>query len=145
MCNREKPLVIAVVGLSGSGKSTVGARLADRLNATLFQQDTTLIEPGKRRGPGFVAKFDLEEAAVIVDKLCAGIPVSYLGYSQVTRRRDQPITLLPRPVIIVEGVLALRIPGLRERADVKLWVEAPLAVCEARQLAAGKTMAGSRA
>ena len=131
----HEPILIAFCGLSGSGKTTRAQQMARQLDAVLFEQDWTLIEQAHRPGPHFKQKFDLAEADALIRALLDGRPAVCLGFDQVTRRRDMWIVLPPRPIIVVEGVLALHIPVVRERANVKFWVEAPLEVCEARQLA----------
>jgi hypothetical protein len=60
------------------------------------------------------------------------LDLSVLSYSQVSGTRDRQIALLPSPIVIVEGVLALHIPVVRDSSTVKLWIQAPLRIAEAR-------------
>lgn len=126
------PKMIALAGYSGCGKSTIAYRMSRKLGATLFQLDWTLIERDKRRSPDFIDKFDLQEAEEIIKKLCAFQPVTYLAYSQVTAKRDHRITLVPSHTLIIDGILSLLIPFVREHA-LTFFVDAPIETCEARQ------------
>ncbi|MFN8472536.1 MAG: AAA family ATPase [Anaerolineae bacterium] len=133
-------LLVVFVGQSGSGKTTLARLLAETMSAVVFEQDTTLIEQRNRRSPAFLDKFDLEAADAYVSALLAGQPVTYMGYSQITRRRDTPIALLPRPIIIVEGVLAGHLRVVCEYPNTRqFWIETSQAEADARQLARVET------
>lgn len=124
-----------VTGVSGCGKTTVAHDVGQPLNATIVSQDSTLIERERRSGPGFIEKWDLDMADRLLTQLLAHQSIQYMGYSQKTAKRDQWIALSSRPLIIFEGVLPFMVPAVRKYAALTFWVEAPLEVCEARQLA----------
>ena len=60
-----------------------------------------------------------------LDRLIAGEAVEKPTYSFETHSRlEATQTVEPRPVVLVEGILVLAEPALRERMDVKLFVDA---------------------
>ena len=136
---------ISITGLSGSGKTTLAKRLAERLDGTLVQQDWMLIPSARRSGPGVANKFDFDEGNHVITELYDGRRVSFLGYSQETGARDRQITLVPSHNLIVEGVLALHIPVVRDRSQIRFWIDTPLQLAEARQLARWRTEGWPRA
>lgn len=53
-----------------------------------------------------------------------GVPVEIPVYDFSTHsRRDQAIKVLPRPIILVEGILLLNDPELRKLLDLKVFVD----------------------
>jgi uridine kinase len=60
-----------------------------------------------------------------IDRLLAGEVVEKPTYDFSTHRRMVATERVePRPVIVVEGILVLAEPALRERMDIKLYVDA---------------------
>lgn len=135
----EPPVrIIVLTGLPGSGKTTIARDMARDLGALLFEQDTMIIERTKRPGPDFISKFAFDESEHLLTKLLRFRPIEYAGYSQTTGKRDQLITLTPKPLLIIEGVLALMIPLVQKCAKMTFWVETSPQVCETRQFARWK-------
>lgn len=61
-----------------------------------------------------------------LDELLAGRPIEKPVYNFTTHTRaPYTVRIEPRPVIILEGILVLAEPLLRERMDIKLYVDAP--------------------
>ena len=57
--------------------------------------------------------------------LKAGQPIEMPIYSYLTcSRAKETVTVLPKDVIIVEGILILNNPRLRDRMDIKIFVDA---------------------
>lgn len=130
---KQRPQLIVLTGFSGSGKSTVGETMSTQMDAALFPLDLCLIERDKRRNNSFLGKFAFQEADYLCTTLMAGHPITFTGYSQVTAKRDQEITIEPRPLLIVEGVLPFSVPVIQNSPHLAMWVHSPLSVCEQRQ------------
>jgi uridine kinase len=130
------PVVIGIAGGSGSGKTTVQRRVIDafgRGQIALLDHDSYYVDlghlPAKER-----ARFNFDhpralETSLMVeqlDRLLAGEAVEKPTYDFTThQRRRETERVEARPVIVVEGILVLGEPALRERMDIKLFVDAP--------------------
>jgi uridine kinase len=128
------PLVIGVAGGSGSGKTTVVSRIVDSLGP----DEVTVVEHDRyyRHHP----ELRLEERAALnhdhpnaletdllvrhVDTLRAGSRVEVPVYDFTRHARlERTDVKLPRRAIIVEGILILADKPLRERMEVKVFVD----------------------
>jgi uridine kinase len=130
------PVVIGIAGGSGSGKTTVQRRIIEafgRSQIALLDHDSYYVDlshlPAEERAQfNFDHPNALETDLMVqhLDRLLAGEPVEKPTYDFTTHsRRDETETVDPLPVVIVEGILVLGEPALRERMDIKLYVDAP--------------------
>jgi uridine kinase len=120
------PKIIAIAGGSCSGKSTLARYLCDSLgaqNCRLVCQDDYYHDIRDRGGVPTV-DFDVPEAldfTLLRDNLLAlkaGEPVALPRYDFTTHeRREATEPQPPRPFIVVEGILLLDQPELREVFD----------------------------
>jgi uridine kinase len=128
-------VVIGIAGGSGSGKTTVQRRVMERfgtrrialLDHDAYYRDLAHLAPEQRARFNFDHPDALETDLMVehVDRLIAGEPIQKPTYSFETHSRQEATeTIEPRPVILVEGILVLAEPDLRERMDVKLYVDA---------------------
>ena len=128
-------VVIGIAGGSGSGKTTVQRRIMDRFGTrriALLDHDA-YYRPLDHLAPEQRARFNFDHPDALetdlmvahVDRLLAGHAIEKPTYSFETHSR-LPATeaIEPRPVVLVEGILVLAEPALRERMDVKLFVDA---------------------
>lgn len=128
-------LVIGIAGGTGSGKTTVVNKIINSLPAgevavlpqDSYYKDSSHIPPEER------SKINFDEPAAIewpllVDQLQhlkAGKTIQVPTYSYITcTRQDVTVEVKPRDVVIVEGILVLNDPGLRNMMDVKVFVDA---------------------
>ncbi|MDE6268629.1 MAG: uridine kinase [Muribaculaceae bacterium] len=128
-------LTIAIAGGTGSGKTTVVNRIIDSFKAgevAVLPQDNYYRDlshlPMEER-----SKVNFDEPAAIewsllnahLRRLKEGFPIEMPTYSYLTCTR-QPETILvePRDVVIIEGILVLTDPELRELVDIKCFVDA---------------------
>ena len=139
-------MIVGIAGGSGSGKTTFGRMLEDALGVRasgILSQDSyyrDLHEYFDRDG-GLV-NFDHPESIEFellvehLDQLKAGRVVEVPRYDFATHQRlDQTTTFAPRSVVIVDGILILSQPALRERLNISVYIDTAEAVRFARRLA----------
>ncbi|MCD6112237.1 MAG: uridine kinase [Bacteroidales bacterium] len=128
-------LIIGIAGGSGSGKSTVVKKIVANLpenSVTIIPQDAYykdnghLSEEAKRKinfdHPSSI-EFDL--LTKHIDLLMQNKPIEMPIYSYLTcARSKETIEVQPTKIIIVEGILILTNPELRERFGIKVFVDA---------------------
>ena len=128
-------LIIGIAGGSGSGKSTVVNKIAASLPAesvAIISQDAYYKDKGHlSQEEKLKINFDHPSAIEFnllikhLDLLKVGQAIEMPVYSYVScARSKETITILPTRVIIVEGILILNSPRLRDRMDIKIFVDA---------------------
>jgi len=128
-------LIIGIAGGSGSGKSTVVNKIASSLpvgSVAIISQDAYYKDNGhltqeEKQKINFDHPSAIEFNLLIkhLDQLKAGHPIEMPIYSYLTcARSKETVTILPKGVIIVEGILILNSPRLRDRIDIKIFVDA---------------------
>ena len=128
-------VVIGIAGGSGSGKTTVQRRVMERfgprrialLDHDAYYRDLAHLAPEQRARFNFDHPDALETDLLVehLDALLAGGSVEKPTYSFETHSRlADTETVEPRPVLLIDGILVLAEPALRERMDVKLYVDA---------------------
>ena len=148
MLHREKgvlgkPLVIGIAGCSGSGKTTLARELATQLDATLFPldlyyRDLSQFPLDSRHKRNFDHPDSLESELIIehVSALARGEAIERPVYDFKTHSRvvGSFETMVPKDVVIVEGILALHYPELVDCYGFSIYVDAPDDVCLARRI-----------
>ncbi len=128
-------LIIGIAGGSGSGKSTVVKQIIKRLpkdSVTVIPQDSYYkdnghLSPEERARINFDHPSSIEFSLLIkhLDELSEGNEIGMPIYSYLTcARAAETIPVHPCEVVIVEGILILTNPRLRERFDIKIFVDA---------------------
>ena len=130
----DRPLVIGIGGGSGSGKTTIAEALIREIGepaCTLilhdsYYRDLSQLPLAQRAAQNFDHP-DALETELLVDHLrglLAGRAIEKPAYD-FTRHLRRPETerVEPRPVVVVEGVLVLSDPELRELLDLKIYVD----------------------
>lgn len=128
-------LIIGIAGGTGSGKTTVVKKIINSLplgEVAVLPQDAYYKDsshvPVEER-----SKINFDEPAAIewslltahLKELKAGRPIEMPTYSYLTcTRGPETVTVAPRDVVIVEGILVLCDPELRDMLDVKVFVDA---------------------
>jgi uridine kinase len=126
--------VIGVAGGTGSGKTTITSAIAAAVGderLTLIPHDSYYfgwghLPPEERALVNFDHPASLETSLLVghIDRLAAGEPVGIPIYDFVEHRRlERAEHVEPRDIIIVEGVLVLSEPSLRERMAFKIYVD----------------------
>ncbi len=131
---RPQPFLIGVAGGSGSGKTTVAERLAGligerslallRLDAYYCDNGHLPLEARAAINYDHPDAFDWKLLIDHVDALAAGDPVDVPVYDFATYERSPERTRIePARVVVVEGILVLYDADLRERFDLKVYVD----------------------
>lgn len=128
-------LIIGIAGGTGSGKTTVARKLAERLHNHVvvvsqdsYYKDQSHLPLEERQKLNFdhpnAIDFDLLTAQL--QELKAGRDIEQPVYSYITcsRSETETVHLSPAPVIIVEGILIFTCKKLMEEMDIKVYVDA---------------------
>ena len=128
-------LIIGIAGGSGSGKSTVVKQIMKKLpkdSVAVIAQDSYYKDNGhlsseERAKKNFDHPTSIEFSLLNkhVDLLRGGKTIDMPIYSYLTcARAKETIPVEPKEVVIIEGILILTNPKLRERLDIKVFVDA---------------------
>lgn len=128
--------MVGVAGGSGSGKTYFAKALARRLGrdrcAILYQDSFYFDQSKKFDRDGGVVNFDHPESidfALMTEKLGQlkqGQAVEIPVYDFVTHtRKPETESVLPKPVIIVDGILIFHDERLRQLLDERLYFDTP--------------------
>lgn len=128
-------LIIGIAGGTGSGKTTVVHQIMNQLPLTEvgvlsqdhYYRETHHLSYEERAKINFdhPRAIDFELLAEHLKELKAGNSIEQPVYSFVTHNRtDDTIHTHPRKVMIVEGILILADPKIRELFDIKIFVHA---------------------
>ena len=97
------PGPIVVMGVSGSGKSSVGAKLADCLEAIFVEGDS--LHMSSPTGQSYSAKLDGTEAPYMGDPGTTSVSVKQLGKNtlQETDKRDGKVISVAKMTVAADG------------------------------------------
>jgi uridine kinase len=128
-------LIVGIAGGTGSGKTTVVNKLMDVLPGgevvvipqDSYYKDNSDIPLEERQKINFDHP-DSVEFTLLIDhlkQLKKGKSIEMPIYSYLTCvRAKETITIKPAKVVLLEGILILADPGLREMLDIKVFVDA---------------------
>ena len=133
----HRPMLVGIVGGSGSGKTSVAVELVDRLRTR--DVVTMLLDMDAYYAPLEVVKgrfgdqpvnwdhphaFDLELMAVHLTALHRGESIRKPRYDfTLSDRTGWEDPLPPGQVVILEGLLLYALPELRDQLDIKIFVD----------------------
>jgi uridine kinase len=130
---RHRPLLIGVVGGSGSGKTTVARAIYDFLgrDAAFIDQDAYYLDLGhlaleERRLVNFdhPDAFDTDLLVEHLRQLQAWEPIRKPTYDFAAHTRAEAVVeIAPRDVVLVDGILLFADPRLRSLFDIKIFVD----------------------
>ncbi len=130
----DRRLVIGICGGTGSGKTTI----ADRIIGALSEQDVLVLQqdhyyrdlphlPLDERAKQNFDHPDSMDTALLTEhvrQLREGKTVERPVYDFTQHRRvARTVRLLPRPALILEGILIFEYKALRELMDIKIFVD----------------------
>ncbi len=127
-------VVLGIAGGTGSGKTTVARAIIDRIGAEnvaylehdSYYHDLRHLPLEARREVNFDHPDAFDTALLVehVKALRAGQDVETPIYSYVDSiRLDETRTVQAKPLVVVEGILVLENPALRELMDIKIFVD----------------------
>lgn len=129
-----KTVLIGIAGGTGSGKSTFTNRLKAEFKddvAVLYHdnyyraQDDISFEERKKVNYDHPAAFETELLLEQLKELKEGKTIQCPVYDYTLHTRsDQTVTVEPRKIILLEGILVLADERLRNLMDVKVYVDA---------------------
>jgi uridine kinase len=134
MHTRATPLVIGIAGGSGSGKTTLAEIVLERVGKEriayiphdAYYKDLSHLEPKQRITVNFDHPDSLETDLLVEHiqalKLGQLIEMPVYDFKSHTRK-NETITILPKQVIMVEGILIFADRLLRQVMDVKVFVD----------------------
>lgn len=128
-------LIIGIAGGSGCGKTTVVREIIKRLpknSVAVIPQDAYYWDNGhlsaaEKLSINFDHPNSIEWSLLVehIDALRRGESIEMPVYSYIDcARLNETITIEPRKVIIVEGILIYSDPALMQRLDIKVFVDA---------------------
>jgi uridine kinase len=132
----DAPLVVGIAGGTASGKTTVARRIREALKVApvaFIDQDSYYrslsdLSLEERREVNFdhPDAFDTDLLVAHLQALKAGQSVEKPVYDFVESLRDptRTVTVEPAEIILIEGILVLHMPQVRELLDVKIFVDA---------------------
>lgn len=134
MSKRASPLVIAIAGGTGSGKTTVANVILGRVGAhhiaylphDAYYKDLTDLPPAQRAEINFDHPNSLDTDMLVrhVRELKENRPIELPVYDFKTHSRtSRTVPINPQPIIIVEGILIFVEAKLRQLFDVKIYVD----------------------
>lgn len=126
--------IIGIAGGTGSGKTTVVKRIVEALPPHFvavvpldsYYNDTSHMTEEERRAINFdhPDAFDWKLLVQHVKQLRSGVAVEQPTYSYLKSNREKAtVHVEPRPVIIIEGIMALLNKQLRDMMDLKIFVD----------------------
>jgi uridine kinase len=149
MPNTSDCLVIAIAGASASGKSLIANTIFNELKSDLgetkiaiisedcYYQDQTDLPMEERIKTNYDHPNSLDHELLIthLKALIDGKAVDIPEYCYTTHNRLSSTTHIePKKVIILEGILLLSRPELREQLHASIFMDTPLDICLLRRL-----------
>ncbi len=126
-------MIIGVAGGTGSGKTTLAKHIADAFGdlVTVITHDSyyraqneKTFEERCQQNYDHPDAFETELLRHHLDMLAEGKPVDVPCYDYTTHNRsDRTVKAEPRKVIVLEGILIFSDKELRDRMDLKIFVD----------------------
>ncbi len=129
-----KPLIIGIAGGTGSGKSTVARRIAEALTPAsvafidmdaYYRHHTELsLDVRRHLNWDHPDAFDLDLLAAHLEALARGEGIEKPVYDFVSHLRDtRTVPVAPADVIVIDGILLFVDERVRDRCEVKVFVD----------------------
>ncbi|MDF2592739.1 MAG: udk [Clostridia bacterium] len=131
---KKRPVIIGITGGTGSGKSTIARAIFESVpkkKASIIEQDCyyknqSHLPPEERVKVNYdhPLAFDTDLMITHLKQLLSGQAIEKPQYDfTVHNRKKETITVEPRDIILVEGILVLDSPKVRELMDIKIFVD----------------------
>jgi uridine kinase len=141
----KKGILIGIAGASGSGKTLVahtlykqlGTEKVVNLQEDSYYKDLVHLPFEERVKFNFdhPDAFDHELLRKHISLLLKGKTIEHPVYDFTTHTRKKETRKVgPHEIVILEGILILAIPELRELMDIKIYIDTPADICFIRRL-----------
>ena len=145
----NNPTIIAITGASASGKSLYAQTIYDELIPELGPKGISIIKEDSYYNNQSHLSMDVREKTNYdhpnalehsllsehLTQLNTGNSVNIPTYCYKTHTRlDETILLSPTPIILVEGILLFPNEELRNKFDIKIYIDTPLDICLVRRI-----------
>ena len=131
----DRPVIIGIAGGSGSGKTTiaqsvvtaVGVNTVSLIQHDAYYRDQPDLALEERAKVNYDHPDSLETELLIqhIEELRAGREIRRPVYDFATHSRTTDTVLVrPEPVVVIEGILVLSEPELRNVMDLRIYVDA---------------------
>lgn len=146
---QQQCVIIGIAGASASGKSLIARTICEDLRQDMGTDDIAMItEDCYYKDQGHLSmeervktNYDHPNALdheLLVDHLAAlrsgqSVEVPSYSYSEHTRM-EETTKVTPKKVIILEGILLLTDPKLREQMHASIFMDTPLDICLLRRV-----------
>lgn len=129
----NKPMIVGVAGGTGSGKTTLAQHIAQAFGESVsviahdsyyrLQKDMTY-EQRCLTNYDHPDAFETDLLCAHLDALCKGESVQVPVYDYtVHNRSEKTVCVLPTPLIVLEGILIFSDQALRDRMDLRVFVD----------------------
>ena len=129
----DRICIVGIAGGSASGKTTIVNMIKETFGDDIVvishdsyykAHDELSYNERSRLNYDHPSSFDTDRMIADVKKLKANKAVDIPVYDYtINNRSDETIHIVPKKVIILEGILILENPGLRDLMDIKVFVE----------------------
>lgn len=140
-----RPVIIGIAGGTGSGKTTIAQAIFDQIGRERIEwishdsyyRDYGDLTPEEKTQINFDHPDSLETDLMVehIDALCGGETVEVPRYDFASHSRlPETVRVESKKAILVEGILVLAERDLRDRIDIKLFVDTPADIRFVRRL-----------
>jgi uridine kinase len=141
----KKGILIGITGASGSGKTLVAENINKQLgseNVVLMEEDSYYrdlsdipLDERARRNFDHPDAFDHDLLSKHLKELLSGKTIAHPVYDYTTHScKDETKTVGPHRVVVLEGILLLNEPSLRDQMDIKVFIDTAPDICFIRRL-----------
>ena len=125
---RTEPVIVAIDGMAGSGKSVLGQMLSEIYSCNLFHMDDFFLQPHQRTAERFAepgGNVDYERFKIeVLDHLADKDGLWYQKYDCSTQSLKEKEFVPYSKLVVIEGAYSLH-PHFEDRADIAFFLEIP--------------------
>lgn len=141
----KRGILIGITGASGSGKTLVAENINKQLgseNVVLMEEDSYYrdlsdipLDERARRNFDHPDAFDHGLLSQHIKELLSGKTIAHPVYDYTTHsRKNATKTVGPHRIVVLEGILILNEPSLRDQMDIKVFIDTAPDICFIRRL-----------